>query len=84
MALAETSAIDKIEIVTVGDYKMIQLRTSTVITKDGVQIAQSYHRRVIVPTDNRSNETSEVQALCNQYHTSSAITAYRAAIAARG
>ena len=84
MALAETSAIDKIEIVTVGDYKMIQLRTSTVITKDGVQIAQSYHRRVIVPTDNWSNETSEVQALCNKYHTSSAITAYRAAIAARG
>ena len=84
MALAETSAIDKIEIVTVGDYKMIQLRTSTVITKDGVQIAQSYHRRVIVPPDNWSNETSEVQALCNQYHTSSAITAYRAAIAARG
>ena len=84
MALAETSAVDKIEIVTVGSYKMIQLRTSTVITKDGVQIAQSYHRRVIVPTDSWSNETSDVQALCAQYHTSSAITAYRAAIAARG
>ena len=36
---------DKIEIV--GDYKAVQVRTSTVIKEDGVELSRSYHRHVV-------------------------------------
>ena len=55
MALAETSFVDKCEVVSVastycaGNQKVItlQVRRSDVIEKDGVEIARSYHRHCI-------------------------------------
>jgi len=57
MALAETSFVDKCEVVSVastycaGNQKVItlQVRRSDVIEKDGVEIARSFHRHAIVP-----------------------------------
>ena len=42
MALTETTEYDKIEIV--GDYKAVQVRQKTVIKKDNVEVASSFHR----------------------------------------
>ena len=38
MALTEETAVDKIEVV--GDYSHVQVRTATIIKKDGVEISR--------------------------------------------
>ena len=45
MALTEETIEDKIEIV--GDYKSVQVRTATVIKKDGTEISRSFHRHAL-------------------------------------
>jgi len=45
MALTKELTEDKIEIV--GDYKNIQVRTSTVIKEDGVELSRSFHRHAL-------------------------------------
>jgi len=47
MALSEAIEYDKIEVV--GQYKAVQVREATVISKDGTQIARSFHRYVLHP-----------------------------------
>ncbi len=76
MALTERTTDDKIEIV--GDYKHIQIRTATIIERDGVEISRSYHRRVVGPSDDVSNETDEIKALASLLHTEEIKAAYQA------
>jgi phage host-nuclease inhibitor protein Gam len=54
---------DKIEIV--GDYKAVQIRTSTVIKENDIEISRSYNRHVVSCLDDISGESTEVQAICN-------------------
>ena len=74
MALTERFENDKIEVV--GQYKAVQVRTATVIERDGVEINRSFHRHVLHPgtvaegtstlTDTDiSGEDADVQAICN-------------------
>jgi hypothetical protein len=79
MALSETSVEDKIEVVDCGGWKMIQVRTATIISRDGTEISRSFHRHVVSPADDWSGESTEVQAMCNTFHTADAIAAYNAA-----
>jgi len=81
MALTERTADDKIEIV--GDYKFIQVRTATIIERDGVEISRSFHRRVVSPLDDVSNETDEIKALAAVVHTAEVKAAYQAHIDAQ-
>ena len=74
MALTEETIQDKIEIV--GDYKIVQVRTATVIKRDGKEISRSFHRHSVTPDADISNESTEVQAICNAVHTDSIKTAY--------
>ena len=76
MALAKSNIVDKIEVVDAGDWKMVQVRTATVITEDGTELSRSFHRHVITPSDDWTSEDSEVQAICNAVHTTARITAY--------
>jgi phage host-nuclease inhibitor protein Gam len=76
MALSEETVQDKIEIV--GDYKHVQVRTATVIKRDGTEISRGYHRHVVAPNDDISGESAEVQAICNAVHTDAVKTAYAA------
>jgi hypothetical protein len=74
MALTERTENDKIEIV--GPYRKLQVRTATIIERDGVEVTRTFHRRIINPgsvgigsttlvdTD-LSSETSEIQGICN-------------------
>ena len=84
MALSETTVQDKIEVVDMGGWKAIQVRTATVISRDDVEISRSFHRHTVGPTDDWSGESTEVQAMCNTFHTTEAIAAYNAAQAAEG
>ena len=74
MALTEETVQDKIEIV--GDFKHIQVRTATVIKKDGVEISRSFHRHVVAPDADTSGESDDVKALVAQFHTDEIKTAY--------
>ena len=81
MALTEETVQDKIEIV--GDFKHVQVRTATVIKRDGEEISRSFHRHVVSPGDDITSESTEVQAICNAVHTQEIKDAYAAYIAAQ-
>ena len=74
MALTEETIEDKIEIV--GEFKHVQVRTATVIKRDGVEISRSYHRHVVAPDSDITNESAEVQAICGTVHTDAVKSAY--------
>ena len=74
MTIDKTKTIDKIEVV--GDYKHIQVRERTDIVEDGKVISTTYHRWVIAPNQDHSNEHADVQAMCQQFHTQEIIDAY--------
>lgn len=76
MALTERTTQDKIEIV--GEFKHIQVRTATIIERDGVEISRSFSRHVIAPTDDVSAESAEVQAIAAAVHTADVKAAYEA------
>lgn len=80
MALTEESVVDKIEVV--GDYNHVQVRTATVIKRDGEVISRSYHRHVIAAGDDYSAEDSKVQGVCAAVHTAEIIAAYQAHVEA--
>jgi len=81
MALTEEIVQDKIEIV--GDYKHVQVRTATVIKRDGVEISRSFSRHVVAPDADTSSESAEVQAICAAVHTQAVKDAYAAHLAAQ-
>ena len=76
MALEKQIIDDKVEIV--GAYKHLQIRTATVILDDGVEISRSFHRRVVSPLDDISNETDEIKAIAAAVHTADVKAAYQA------
>tara|TARA_R100001594_G_C3842895_1_gene216358 strand:- start:110 stop:391 length:282 start_codon:yes stop_codon:yes gene_type:complete len=90
MALTKTTEEDKIEIV--GPYKIIQVRTSTVIKEDGKEISRSFSRDSINPgtldgSDNLvdtdvSARSTEVQGICNAVWTSTVKDSYKAKLIA--
>ena len=85
MALTETQENDKIEVVNKWN---IQVRTATIIKKDGVELTRSFHRKVIVPgtldaSDNLvdtdiSGEDADVQAIANAAWTTQVKADYKA------
>jgi len=76
MALEKIVKEDKIEIV--GDYKIVQIRTATLIKEDGVELSSSFHRHAVSPGDDLSEQSAEVQAICNIVHTPEVIAAWEA------
>jgi len=81
MSLTEETVQDKIEIV--GDHKHVQVRTATVIKRDGVEISRSFHRHVVAPDADISGESTEVKAICAAVHTQAVKDAYTAHLAAQ-
>ena len=65
---------DKLEIV--GDFKHIQIRTATIIKEDGVEISRTFHRHVVGPNDDSTNESADVKAMVKQFHTDAVKKAY--------
>ncbi len=80
--LTEETVQDKVEIV--GDFKHVQVRTATVIKRDGVEISRGYSRHVVAPDADITGESTEVQAICNVVHTDAVKAAYAAHLAEEG
>ena len=81
MALTEQTIVDKIEIV--GPFRAVQVRNARVIYDGDQEISRSFSRHVISAGGDTSNETSEVQAVCNAVHTPEVTTAYAAMVASQ-
>ena len=76
MALTERTVIGSREVLSDGQ---IQVRTDTIIERDGVEISRSFHRHVVVPGQSVSGEDASVQDVANAVHTDAVIAAYIAA-----
>ena len=74
--LEKVISVDLIEVVENGS---IQVRTKTAIMEDGKQISGAFHRHVVAPGDDYSNEDARVQGVCAALHTAQAVAAYKAA-----
>ena len=74
MALTETTEQDKIEIV--GEFKLVNVRTATVIKRDGVEISRNFHRHVVSPDSDITKESDEVKLICGVVHTDAVKSAY--------
>ena len=74
MAITKETIEDKIEIV--GDFKHIQVRTATVIKEDGKELSRSFHRHVVAPNSDSTNESADVKAMVAQFHTDAVKKAY--------
>ena len=77
MALTERVVIGSRDVLADGQ---IQVRTDTVIERDGVEISRTYHRHVLAPGDPITGEDPSVQRIAMAEHTPSVIAAYRAAL----
>ena len=45
--------------------QVIQIRTTTVVEEDGVELARNHHRHAVVPGDDVTGEVAEVQAIAS-------------------
>ena len=55
----------------------IQLRTTTIVLKDGVEVGRQYHREVFYPGDDVTAAPAEVQAIASALWSDEVITAYQ-------
>ena len=76
MALEKVEIVDRIEVVENG---CVQVRTKTAIMEDGKQISGTFHRHVVAPGDDYSNEDNRVKVMCEAIHTAPVMAAYKAA-----
>jgi len=74
MAITKEIIEDKIEVV--GDYKSIQVRTATVIKEDGVELSRSFHRHVLTPGTDLSDQSEEVQGIADAVWNEDLIASY--------
>jgi hypothetical protein len=77
MALEEVSVVDKVEVLLNGS---IQVRRRDQILKDGIEIAATYHRHVLHPGDDISNEDPRVAAIAAATWTEEVVAAYQASL----
>ena len=67
MALEKSTKDDKIEIVDTGDWKVLQVRTATIVTDDGTELSRTFHRHVVDPNSDLTNESDEIKKLAEIY-----------------
>ena len=68
----------KIEVLEDG---ALQVRRSDIILKDGTEVGRQYHRHVLVPGSDLSNEVKRVKDVANATWTPAVIAAYKASVA---
>ena len=75
MALTESTKIDQIEVV--GDWN-IQVRQATIIERDGEFVSRTFHRWVLTPDMDISDQEQKVKDICNAAWTNEVKAAYEA------
>ena len=80
MALTKETVVDKIEVLENGT---LQVRSATRVLEDGEVLSSSFHRHVLAPCADTTNEDAKVVAIANATWTADVVTAYNDMIAAQ-
>jgi len=80
MALTKITVTDKIETLENGT---IQVRTATRVLEDGAVLSSAFHRHVLHPGQDLTDQDPKVVAIANAVWTDEVVTAYEAMIAAQ-
>ena len=80
MALTKETVVDKIEVLEMGQ---VQVRTATRVLEDGVALSSSFHRHVLAPGDDLTEQDAKVAAIATATWTPEVVTAYEEMIAAQ-
>jgi len=78
MALEKVHVVDKIEVLENGT---IQVRCATRVLEDGEVLSSSFHRHVLHPNQDLTDEDPKVVAIANATWTPEVISAYEAMVA---
>ena len=78
MALTKETVTDKIETLENGT---IQVRTATRVLEDGTVLSSSFHRHVLAPNDDLTDQDPKVVAIANAVWTDEVVSAYEAQMA---
>jgi len=78
MALEKVEITDKIEVLENGT---IQVRCATRVLEDGAVLSSSFHRHVLHPNQDLTDEDPKVVAIANATWTPEVISAYEAMVA---
>lgn len=80
MALEKQIVVDQIEVLESG---CVQVRTCTRVTEDKIVLSNSFHRHVVVPGADYSQETQKVKDICALIHTPKVVSEYQSSIIAQ-
>jgi hypothetical protein len=80
MALTKEVVVDKIEVLEMGQ---VQVRTATRVLEDGAVLSSSFHRHVLSPGDDLTDQDPKVVAIASAVHTPEVVSAYEAQMAAQ-
>lgn len=64
----------KLEIIP--PYNTIQVRRADIVKKDGVEVGRTYHRSVVVPGQDTTNEPEVVKKTAAALHDTATVDAY--------
>jgi hypothetical protein len=84
MALSEVTMNDKIEVLHLAEYPVVQVRTATIISRDDEEISRNFHRHVLTPNADLSSEDADVVAIASVVFTDGAKAAYQTHLDAQG
>ena len=80
MALTKETVTDKIETLENGT---IQVRTATRVLEDGAVLSSAFHRHVLTPGQDLTDQDPKVVAIASAVWTPEVIAAYEAMLAAQ-
>ena len=84
MALSEVTMNDKIEVLQLAGYPVVQVRTATIISRDDEEISRNFYRHVLTPDADLSTEDKDLVAIAGAVFTKEAKEAYATQLEAQG
>ena len=81
MPLTKEITIDQI---TITENGSVMVRESTKVLEDDIELSKSYHRNVLTPGQDISDQPANVVAVCNIAWTPEVISAYQAQLSTTG
>ena len=79
MALTEQTMSDKIEVVHLdAGYPVVQVRSVLIVKRDDQEISRNFHRHILMPDADITNEDADVIAIASTVFTDEAKEAYAA------
>jgi hypothetical protein len=81
MALSKSTVNDMIQVINHGDWSSVQVRTATIISEDGTELSKSFHRHVVMPDADLTQEDADVADIAAAVFTTAVKAAYAAHLA---